>query len=72
MLLVASQTQASAWTREYMPVCGRLKGKPQTFPNLCMLKKAGATLLYEGECKPKPKSLIKPAKLRAELWLPIG
>jgi len=61
LLIAAAQAQASACTREYMPVCGRLKGKPQTFPNLCMLKKAGASLLDEGECKPKPKPLVKPA-----------
>jgi len=50
LLLVATQTQASACTREYIPVCGRLQDKTQTFPNLCMLKKAGAVFVSEGEC----------------------
>lgn len=50
MLIAAAQAQASACTREYMPVCGRLKDKNQTFPNLCMLKKAGAVFVSKGEC----------------------
>jgi len=53
-LLAVSQAQAGACTREYMPVCGQLPGKTQTFANRCVMKNAGAVLLLEGECKPKP------------------
>ena len=41
-------------TREYMPVCGQLPDTTQTFANRCVMTNAGAVLLYEGECKPKP------------------
>jgi len=59
LLLLASvqaqaQPQAGACTREYMPVCGQLSDKTQTFPNRCVMKNAGAVMLSEGECKPKP------------------
>jgi hypothetical protein len=54
LLLAASQAQAGACTREYMPVCGQLPETTQTFANRCMMKNAGAVMLYEGECKPKP------------------
>jgi hypothetical protein len=59
LLLAATQAQAGACTREYMPVCGQLSDKTQTFANRCVMKNAGAVLLYEGECKPKPKPLTK-------------
>lgn len=54
LLLAASQAQAGACTREYMPVCGQLLCQTQTFSNRCMMKNAGAVFLSEGECKPKP------------------
>lgn len=54
LLLAASQAQAGACTREYMPVCGQLPCQTQTFSNRCMMKNAGAVFLSEGECKPKP------------------
>jgi hypothetical protein len=56
LLLAASQAQAQAGacTREYMPVCGQLPGKTQTFANRCVMTNAGAVLLTEGDCKPKP------------------
>ena len=37
-----------------MPVCGQLPDTTQTFANRCVMKNAGAVMLYEGECKPKP------------------
>jgi len=46
--------QAGACTREYMPVCGQLHDTTQTFANRCVMKNAGAVMLSEGECKPKP------------------
>ena len=54
LLLAASQAQAGACTREYMPVCGQLPDTTQTFANRCVMTNAGAVLLNEGECKPKP------------------
>ena len=70
LLFAASQAQAGACTREYMPVCGQLPAKTQTFSNRCMMKNAGAVMLHEGVCKPKPLTkydpcaglLTKPAK----------
>jgi hypothetical protein len=59
LLLAASHAQAGACSREYMPVCGQLPDKTQTFANRCVMKNAGAVMLYEGECKPKPKPLTK-------------
>ena len=54
LLLAVSQAQAGACTREYMPVCGQLPEATQTFANRCVMTNAGAVLLNEGECKPKP------------------
>ena len=54
LLLAASQAQAGACTREYMPVCGQLPDTTQTFSNSCVMKNVGAVMLYVGECKPKP------------------
>lgn len=61
LLLVLTQADAGACTREYMPVCGQLPGQTQTFSNRCMMKNAGAVFLSEGECKPQP--LTKDIKL---------
>lgn len=61
LLLVLTQADAGACTREYMPVCGQLPDKTKTFPNRCLMNKAGAVFLSEGECKPPP--LTKDVKL---------
>ena len=53
-LAVYAHAPASACTREYMPVCGKLPDQPQTFSNRCVMTHAGAVLLSEGECKPPP------------------
>jgi len=54
LLLAASQAQAGACTREYMPVCGQLPDTTQTFSNPCVMKNAGAVMLSYGVCKPQP------------------
>lgn len=52
LLLAASQAQAGACTREYMPVCGKLPDQTQTFPNRCVMTNAGAVFVSDGECQP--------------------
>lgn len=54
LLLAAFQAQAGACTREYKPVCGQLPDTTQTFANRCVMTNAGAVLLSDGDCKPKP------------------
>ena len=51
-LTVYPFAQASACTREYMPVCGKLPDQTQTFPNRCVMNKAGAVFSSDGECNP--------------------
>jgi hypothetical protein len=55
-LTVYPFAQASACTREYMPVCGKLPDQTQTFPNRCVMNKAGAVFSSDGECNPPPLS----------------
>jgi len=71
LLFAASQAQAGACTREYMPVCGQLPAKTQTFSNRCMMKNAGAVMLHEGVCKPKPLTKDDHGNGRA-VWLNKG
>lgn len=40
-----------ACTKEYMPMCGEIAGKQQTYGNMCMLRAAKAQILYAWECK---------------------
>jgi hypothetical protein len=54
LLLASAPAQPGPCTREYMPVCGQLRGKTQTFANRCVMTNAGAVLLLESECNPKP------------------
>lgn len=67
LLLALTQADAGACTREYMPVCGQLPDKTKTFPNRCLMNKAGAVFLSEGECKPKPLTIDVTLKVAPKL-----
>jgi hypothetical protein len=36
---------------DWMPVCGKVGGKKQTFSNACVAKQAGAKHIRKGACK---------------------
>jgi hypothetical protein len=58
LLCLIAWDRAQACTKEFKPVCGYWMHSPrtQTFPNRCVMNKAGAVFSSDGECNPPPLS----------------